>query len=557
MIEDLLRIIYQAVSGDNAWRCMSEIYSRDRWSSFDGYLKSAEYCADMLWLIGLDDVRTVTFPADGKTRFGDWIMPIAWEPIEARLRVSSPSGEQLTFTLAENPNRLVMWSAPTPPEGVEGELILLERGNPQELERLNVRDKVVFTPANPALIKPIVVHMGGIGIISDWLKAKDLPDAIQWINTWSDSPGGWAMHKREGRIWGIMLSPREGNRVRQLMRKGSVKARVFVSSELYEGELAYATGRIVGSRRPDEEVLLTAHINEQGANDNASGTAVLLESAWVLSEMIRSAELPPPMRSIRLMMMPESYGMMAYVVENIERLRRAIAAINVDGGAGDYDSDDSNLTVYLDPLCCRSPIDGAVARIARIFYVEVVGEPDKLRFRRYTLAGDNFLCEPLIGLPNPWLEMGDGGDYWHNSEDTPDKVDPQSLKDLASLVAGSAYILASLEWKEIERLSREGIEDLPDELRAFLTVEIPPGKPGSGPRRRVVGALTLDGLPPERWKVVKSSPRWWGPYLAAWWWADGTRSLEEIEELVRQEFGRSPENLREFFEFLRDHQICD
>ncbi len=547
-----MRRIYRSVSGERAWGYMSEIYSRDRWSSFDGYRKSAEYCTDMLWLFGIEESETITFPADGETRFGDWIMPLSWEPLAARLEIDVSTDERLTFTLKENPNRLVMWSAPTRPEGVEGKLIPLERGTPDEIERMDMKGCVLLTPSNPASVKPIAARKGALGIISDWIKSKELPDAIQWINTWSDSPGGWAMHKGDSRIWGIMLSPKEGNRLRQLARRYELKARAVVLSELYEGELAYATGRIAGRTRPDEEILLTAHINEQGANDNASGAAALLEGARVLSEMIRSGKLPPPDRSIRFLMMPESYGMMAFTIRNLERLRRSPGAINVDGGAGDYDSDDSNLTIYLNPLCCRSPIDGAIARIAQIFYERIAHKPDKLRFHRYTLAGDNFLCEPLIGVPNPWFEMGDGGDYWHNSEDTPDKVDPRSLKDLAALTAGAAYVLASLERREIERLCGEGLRALPDDLRSFLTMKIPPGRPGSGPRRNLVGPLTLDGVPPDRWKVVKSSPRWWGPYLAAWWWADGNRSLNLIGDMLKLEFGRAPDDLAEFFDFLQE-----
>ncbi|HID55085.1 TPA: DUF4910 domain-containing protein [Candidatus Poribacteria bacterium] len=555
MIEDLLRRIYRNISGERAWGYMSEIYSRDRWSSFDGYRKSAEFCADMLWLFDTEESETVRFPADGETRFGDWMMPLSWEPLEAQLEIIAPTNERLIFKLKGNPNRLVMWSAPTRPEGDEGKLIPLERGTPDELERMEVRGCVLFTPSNPASIKPMAARMGALGIVSDLLKAKGLHDAIQWVNTWSDSPGGWAMHKGDSRIWGIMLSPKEGEQLRRLARRYELRARAIVSSKLYEGELAYATGRIIGRESPDEEILLTAHINEQGANDNASGAAALIETARVLNEMIRSGQLPPPARSIRFLMMPESYGMMAFTVRNLERLRRSPAAINVDGGAGDYDSTDSNLTVYLDPLCCRSPVDGAVAWIARIFYDEIVRRPDKLKFHRYTLAGDNFLCEPLIGVPNPWFEMGDGGEYWHNSEDTPDKVDPRSLKDLASLTAGAAYILASFDRGEIERLCGEGLKVLPEDLRSFLRMKVPPGEPGSGPRRLLVGALTLDGIPPDRWRVVKGSPRWWGPYLAAWWWADGNRSLKLIEEMLRLEFGSAPEDLDEFFDFLGEMHL--
>ncbi|MCS6860596.1 MAG: hypothetical protein NZT92_09795 [Abditibacteriales bacterium] len=73
--------------------------------------------------------------------------------------------------------------------------------------------KIVFTPRHPPDIKALVAQRGGIGIISDWIKAKDLPDERQWINTWSDAPGGWAMHAHDAPLWGFMLPPREGGAI--------------------------------------------------------------------------------------------------------------------------------------------------------------------------------------------------------------------------------------------------------------------------------------------------------------------------------------------------------
>lgn len=552
----LIELVWGEVSGEEAWGYVAEIFNRDRWSSFDGYRKTAEFCADKLWLFGVSS-RTVPFPADGRSRIEDWVMPLCWEPHAWRLEVIDPplpDGERVVASVEfDPPCGLVMWSSSTPPEGVEGELLALERGEPGELEGLDLNGKVILTPSNPAPLKPIVARKGGLGIVSYWVEGKGLPDAVQWVNTWSDSPGGWAMHAHHTRLWGIMIPPRRGEKLKRLASAGRVRVRALVSTEIYEGELLYAEGLIKG--RSDEEVLLTAHINEQGANDNASGAATLLESARALHSLISSGKLPPPRRSIRLLMMPESYGTIAYVSKNLRRLRgKTFAALNVDGGAGDYGSDDSALTVYLDPLCCESPVDDVVSEIAYIFYHEIVRIPEKLRFERYSLAGDNFLCEPMIGVPNLWFEMGDGGEYWHNSEDTPDKVDPRSLRDLTVLVASTAYLLASLSSEEMAELAAKGRGRLPEELRKFRELAPPPPE-GVGPKRLIVGPLTLDSVPPDRWRVVRSSPRWWSPYLAAWWWADGRRSIDQIVELVRIEFGREPEGIGEFFEFLKEERL--
>ena len=552
----LLERLRLSVSGDSAWKHMNEIYSRDRWSSFDKYRESAEYCADALLSMGLSDAQAVPFPADGRTKFGDWMMPMSWNVHEATLEITDPSLEDDRRILAqwsECPNSLVMWSAPTPPEGATAELVALKEGTGKELESLDISGKIVFTPGHPTGIKAVVSRRGGIGIVSDWLRAKNKQDVVQWINTWSDSPGGWAVHESDSRIWGFSISRRKGAFLRELASEGRVGLKAKVSTELYKGELCYATGSIRGRTQPEEEVILTAHINEQGANDNASGAAALLESARMLRKLISSGKLPAPRRSIRFLMMPESYGVMAFAIQNIKKLRRALAAINVDGGAGDYGSDDSRLTVYANPLCCRSFVDVIVASIVRNFY-EIRGRHDKWAVQKYTLAGDNFLCEPLIGVPHTWLEMGDGGDYWHNSADTPDKVDQNSLKDLSVVTAACAYFLALPERDDLKLLADRMMGNFSDEVRQIL--QIPAGQirsdDGKRPKRNMIGALTLDGVSPAEWKVVKGSPRWWNSYLAAWWWADGNYTVPQIAQLLEAEFGKAPDDLMDFFEFLMD-----
>jgi hypothetical protein len=60
------------------------------------------------------------------------------------------------------------------------------------------------------------------------------------------------------------------------------------------------------------------------------------------------------------------------------------------------------------------------------------------------------------------------------------------------------------------------------------------------PRRTKVGTLTLDGIPVEEWKEVRSAPSWWeADHWAAtsYFWCDGTRNLKEIRELVELEAG--------------------
>ncbi len=624
-----LAAISAAASGERAFAVLRRIWEEDRWSSFDRYARSAEVCAEELEAAGLESVEVVPFPADGDTAFGDWRMPLAWDCEEATLEIVAPElpeRQRLLARYTDVPSSVAMWSAPTPGEGVEGELVALEEGTPEECARRagELRGKVALSPQHPQKIKAACADAGALGIVSYYTATPKLQNTVQWINTWADEPGGWAMHAEDRRIWGFTVSPRRGRWLRKLIaEQGPVRVRAVVRSRLYAGTLHYVTGVLPGEDA--EEVLLTAHINEQGAQDNATGVSAIIEAVRVLRNMAKRGELAPPKRTIRALFFPESYGVMAYVTRERERIGRTAAAINVDGGAGRWTHVGTNVDVYRSLPSCANATDALVCAVVREMFAQW-DAAERVEAKRYTLSGDNFLCEPLLGVPNPWLEVGSGERVWHNSADVPERVDPLTLGRAAATIAAFADAVARFGADEAElaseELMRQASRTAGELLLAAARAEEPPqvsfreqaallaqrtraafsalekqlsgaqaarekirragtsvskmlrdlaasfpdgarGTPPLGalgrryPRRTVVGALTLDGIPREQWRVVRSSPRWWSPALWAWWLATGERTVDEIARLVAVEFRQCPEWLGEFFEFLADFKLVD
>jgi len=649
MLERLLDAIRAEVSTSTSLGYLTEVYLRDRWSTFAKYHETCEYCRRVLEENGLVDVELVEVPADGRTRFGDWVMPLAWDAGEATLEIAEPQVPCVSRVLArrlEVPNALVMWSSPTPPEGVEAEVLALEQGTPEECEGLALEGKIVFTPRDPRQVKGVVARKHGLGVVSDYVRNQALREATFWVNGWGDKPGSWMMTAQDSRLWGFSLSPARGAYLRGLLKAhGRIVLRAKVDSRLYEGTLPYVTGLIPGSTLPDEEVLILGHLYEQGANDNAAGAAVILEISRVFNALFESRALARAKRSIRFLLMAECYGSMPYVVQNRERLSRTLAAVNVDLGAGRYELARSAMELVLSPHCHRSFVDALMLKIIELYHSKYAAWRHWAALK-YTGGTDNYLYDPSIGVPSPWVYMGMGDDYWHTSEDSLDKVDPRSLRDLATVDAAFLYFIAkagfgeslwlseealalgmrniadcskallqqafaSRDGMELGRLTHEGIqriehfatvearglasvkrlvnrgsraalsshlEDLNRRLTDFaqaekqgfvtalslwaedagvkpepwLREETPWQKEADRviPRRRVVGTVTLDGIPYEEWEVVKRSPRWWGVETAALWWADGQRTVREIHGLVRQEFDEVKIDLLHYFRFL-------
>ena len=82
------------------------------------------------------------------------------------------------------------------------------------------------------------------------------------------------------------------------------------------------------------------------------------------------------------------------------------------------------------------------------------------------------------------------------------------------------------------------------------------------PKRLIPGTLTLEGIPPEKWVGVRSSPRWWSQRnwgATSYFWCDGKRNLNEIKELMELEAGVPVRNfdMVGYFRFLEEFDIVD
>jgi hypothetical protein len=70
-------LLGRAVSGVGAHALAAQVWQTDRMMSFDRYAQTAAFCAGQMREAGLRGVRVERYPADGKTRFGDIVMPKA------------------------------------------------------------------------------------------------------------------------------------------------------------------------------------------------------------------------------------------------------------------------------------------------------------------------------------------------------------------------------------------------------------------------------------------------------------------------------------------------
>lgn len=442
--------IQSAVEPDRAMDTMRSIYSTDHWFTFPKFEQTAQYLSRRLSEGGLSSVQILGAPADGKSQFGYWTMPLAWDVKSARLDVLEPEHMILADYQAV-PASVGMWCGPTPPEGIVAEVVDLA-----STPWTAVKGKLVLTEKNSAGLKWQLVHYGALGAINGFSENPDLQDDRQWINAWGDN--GWGFTKTSTALLSFSITPREAKQLRKWLGEGQhVKVRAQVDSRYYVGRYPYVTAVLPGTD-PQEEVLVLGHSSEQGANDNATGVSGIIEAMTALRSLIDSGKLPRPKRSIRILTMPELYGSMHYVVTHPERMRHTIAAMAVDAPAALYNLAGTEYTFHLNPHVATSFTDALVLRIANAYLSKVAPGSDLLAGRPwhwepYAPGTDSYLSDPTIGVATVWPYSGTGIVSHHNTADRPDTVDPRSLRDLSSIIATYIYFIAAADERQIPWLA--------------------------------------------------------------------------------------------------------
>ena len=465
----LIQTIRSEVKTEEAMNFMRQVYSTDRWFTFPKFQETAEYLKQSMKGIGLEDVELSGVPADGSSQSGFWTMPLAWDVKSARLEIVNPPVPSDIATLADYqkiPASLGMWSGATPPEGVMAEVVSLPDADLPRLGEMHLTGKLVLMNQNPAGFKWALVKSGALGAINTFSENPSLENGRQWINAWGDQ--GWGFTKGSTPLLSFSISPREGALVRKLLaERGVVRVRATVDSRYYAGTYPLVTGVIRGSG--PEEVLTLGHSFEQGAQDNATGVAAMLESLATLNRLILSGKLPRPKRSIRLLTMGELYGSMYYIEAYPDRIRRTVAAMCMDTPAASYDLAGTEYTFYMNPHAAKSYTDGFILRVAQEYFSQV----HRPWHEHQSMSGtDTYLSEPMINVPTVWAYSGSGVETHHNSEDTPDRVDPRSLRDVATVNAAYLYYLANASESEAMRLAElsqtRGYEQILQSTAPFL-----------------------------------------------------------------------------------------
>jgi aminopeptidase YwaD len=332
-----------------------------------------------------------------------YIVPRAWNPKGGFLRLAN--GEWLVPDLALAPIGGIFLSGAS--HGVE-RLTVIDVGtgtNESDYARSVEGCAVLATGKPPVVYREAVVKHKARCIITDFMPAQDtsigrspeeMPDTVSYTGFGSESQG-------EG--FGFNVSHRTFLRLQDMVRGGETSVDAFFDADEGTGDLQVLEAH-AGTPGTAKPILLLAHLchPRPGANDNASGSALL-------AELMRVLRTVPLEREVIALWMPEFYGTIAWLSDQKPELA---AAINLDMVGEDQAKTGSTLEITATPWSLPSFIPDLVA-------VNLAHRDFRMVRTGFAWGSDHaVLNDASIGVPTASLTQWPDR-FYHSSDDTPDK----------------------------------------------------------------------------------------------------------------------------------------
>jgi hypothetical protein len=217
----------------------------------------------------------------------------AWTPLSGRLEIVGP--EPLLLHSFENEAGLertfvCVNSFPTRDEGLVAPVVRYDPSRPAE----TYAGTVVFG-ALPAetLFHRAVQQGGALGVISSWLPDYNEPALNPDMIRFGKVPHDAARHG-----FALNVSPRSARTLQERLARGPVHVRVTVGARFAASRCRTVVASIGGTQPHAGAVVVVGHLDEPGANDNASGVAAMSAMAAGYLRALRDGRLPRPRRPI-------------------------------------------------------------------------------------------------------------------------------------------------------------------------------------------------------------------------------------------------------------------
>src|SRR5580765_2409426 len=498
---DQMRAIVSEASGERAMHHVMELapYPRIRpISEYQGHFRESEVMAGFAKEYGFSSVEIESFPSAQRS----------WAPTMGELWLVTATEQKKLYDIHDV---AVSVAANSQNGDVTGELVDVGLGTrASDYAGKDLKGKVAIGSGGVGQVFALASERGAIGAVGYSTLYPDRGvDVIPSSSIAVNAQGfGWA------------VSPRQGHElVARLARGEKLSLRSVIKAETLPGELETVHATIAGDPSSTQDVIISGHLYEgylkQGANDDNSGCALTLEVGRAYIKLVSEGKLPKPKHTIHFLWVPEISGTNAWLTAHPEIAKRVVADLNFDMEGIRLSTSRSYWILQRTPDSFPSFLNDIgqsmmefVSEITRervrfraggyapslavqspngsddAFYIKVdkhYGSSDHVTYMQHGIPAVMF-----ITWPDNW---------YHSSQDTPDKQDSTQYKRAAVVATGAMAVLATGGEEMAARVVSEnlsrGAERMGESYRKALSYMADAAGPGSLPSAYKEALVTI------------------------------------------------------------------
>ncbi len=442
--EEIIKAVTNSISGIRAKDYASSISTFHRIQGSPGFLEAVEYLKSAMESVSDVEVETFEYPADGKIVIDTWKNPLSWEGKSGRLELVEPE-EKILGDFSAEPISLVAHSTSAE---IESDVVYVGEGvKDSDYEGKDVKGKIVLAEGIARFVHRVACIKHGAAGLMTFVPPEGIDEYAElrrYDAIWPD------VDEKDKVKFGFALKQGDGIKMKQWLQKRKVvTVKAKVDANLYTGKLQVLSALIPGENK-SKEVWLVAHLchPHPGANDNASGSAALMEIIRTLSLLLKEDKIPKPAFSIRFLWIPEWSGTIQFIHNKPDILKRCQAMINLDMVGADPTKSGSILNLYRTPFSLPTTLNNVVRYWLKH---EAKGKDNRLEggmvaplpfeYSQYSAGSDHFiLTDSTIGIPALMLNHFPDR-FYHTSTDTPDKLDTRQMAYVSRIGALSVLSL--------------------------------------------------------------------------------------------------------------------
>ncbi|RYD79975.1 MAG: M28 family peptidase [Sphingobacteriales bacterium] len=243
-----------------------------------------------------------------------------WEPVNANIDIIGETQPLISYKT--NRNMIPINCGSTPAGGVTAEVVYIEKVVPAELDKMDLKGKILFSENNPSRLLATAIKAGAVGVLGYSMPKYTQPEVHQTSIQFGSM-------RANSEVWTLLLSYAAKEKLKAACAKGPTKLKVDIETKIYQSEELTVVANVKGSEKADERFVFSAHVQEPGANDNASGVGTLAEMARLTAELYQAKKINPK-RTLTFLWGDEIVSTRRYITEDTTRAKGILWGMSLD-----------------------------------------------------------------------------------------------------------------------------------------------------------------------------------------------------------------------------------